>query len=249
MVKMEVRIVECEKCNLEGFTLVEGFPGMGLVGTIAAKYLIEKMSFKEIGYIHSDSFMPIIRIHAGMPVHPSRIYVNEKSKLVVLISEQIIQKQHVQVVAEAVVDWIKDRKISRIISLSGIGMDDASSEGFKIYGIASNEASIKLLKEHDIQLIQEGITTGVTALIMLELKENTSIEAVSLLGSIKVGADYKAAAELLRKLNEILGLQINIDPLVKEAKETEKELLKQIDKIKQTHETVQKIEDQTPMYS
>ncbi|MDO8647888.1 MAG: PAC2 family protein [Candidatus Diapherotrites archaeon] len=247
--KVEVSIVETgPSVKMEDFTLIEGFPGMGLVGTIAAKYLVEKMDFKEIGYIHADSFMPIIRIHDGLPVRPSRIYVNESAKLVVLISEQIIQKQHTQVVAEKIVDWVRDRRIKRIISLSGIGSEPDSKE-FKIYGIASNEASKKLLQDHKIQLIKEGITTGVTALMMLELKDDKNIEAISLLGSIKIGADYKAAAELLKKLNEVMSWNINVEPLMKEAKETEKELIKQLDKLKETHDDVQKFEDQAPMYA
>ncbi|HIH33331.1 MAG TPA: proteasome assembly chaperone family protein [Candidatus Diapherotrites archaeon] len=245
---MDIRVVETSQQSLEGYTLVEGFPGMGLVGTIAAKYLVEKLEVKEIGHIHSESFVPIIRIHNGMPVRPSRIFVSEKNKLVILISEQIIPKQHTQAVSEAVVDWIRDRKIKRIISLSGIGIEGTGKE-LKLYGIASNEASKKLLKENSIQPIQEGITTGVIALILLDLKDDESVEAISLLASIKSGADYTAAAELLKKLNLMLGLEINVEPLVKEARETEKALVKQLEKLKQTHETVRKIEDQTPMYA
>ncbi|MBS3057968.1 MAG: proteasome assembly chaperone family protein [Candidatus Diapherotrites archaeon] len=248
MAKMDIRVVETSQQSLEGYTLVEGFPGMGLVGTIAAKYLVEKLEVKEIGHIHSESFVPIIRIHNGMPVRPSRIFVSEKNKLVILISEQIIPKQHTQAVSEAVVDWIRDRKIKRIISLSGIGIEGTGKE-LKLYGIASNEASKKLLKENSIQPIQEGITTGVIALILLDLKDDESVEAISLLASIKSGADYTAAAELLKKLNLMLGLEINVEPLVKEARETEKALVKQLEKLKQTHETVRKIEDQTPMYA
>ncbi|HIH22024.1 MAG TPA: proteasome assembly chaperone family protein [Candidatus Diapherotrites archaeon] len=209
---------------------------------------MEKLEVKEIGHIHSESFVPIIRIHNGMPVRPSRIFVSEKNKLVILISEQIIPKQHTQAVSEAVVDWIRDRKIKRIISLSGIGIEGSGKE-LKLYGIASNEASKKLLKENSIQPIQEGITTGVIALILLDLKDDESVEAISLLASIKSGADYTAAAELLKKLNLMLGLEINVEPLVKEARETEKALVKQLEKLKQTHETVRKIEDQTPMYA
>ena len=248
MAKLEVNVVETEPMSLEGFTMIEGFPGMGLAGTIAAKYMVEKMDFKEIGYIHADSFMPIIRIHEGLPVRPSRVYASEKLKLSVIISEQVIQKQHTQVVAERIVEWLRDRRIKRIISLSGIGSDPESKE-FKIYGIASSANAVKFLQEHKIQIIKEGITTGVTALIMLELKDDKNIEAMSLLGSVKVGADYKAAAELLKKLNEILGLDINVEPLMKEAKETEKQLLKQMEQMKESHDSVQKFEDQAPMYA
>lgn len=248
MAKLEVNVVETVPSSLEGFTVIEGFPGMGLAGTIAAKYMVEKMPFKEIGYVHADSFMPIIRIHDGMPVRPSRIYASEKLKLAVIISEQVIQRQHTQAVAEKIVDWLKDRRVKKIISLSGIAAEPDSKE-FKIYGIASSQGAVKFLQDSKIQVIKEGITTGVTALMMLELKDDESIDAISLLGSVKIGADYKAAAELLKKLNELLGLEINVEPLMKEAKETEKQLLRQIDKIKSTHETVQKFEDQTPMYA
>jgi len=248
MAKLEVNVVETEPVSLEGFTIIEGFPGMGLAGTIAAKYMVEKMSFKEIGYIHADSFMPIIRIHEGLPVRPSRLYANEKLKLGVIISEQIIQKQHTQVVAERIVEWLRDRRVKRIISLSGIGSEQDAKD-FKIYGIASSVNAVKFLQEHKIQIIKEGITTGVTALIMLELKDDKNIDAMSILGSVKVGADYKAAAELLKKLNEILGLEINVEPLMKEAKETEKQLLKQMEKMKETNDSVQKFEDQAPMYA
>lgn len=249
MKKMTIEFVETKPVDLKGFTLIEGFPGVGLVGTIAAKYLVEKLTMQEVGYMHADALMPIIRIHEGLPIHPSRLYVDEKRKLAVLVSEQVIPKEYVSQVAHAVVEWVLTQGITRVVSLSGIGPDGTSGTGdaFKMYGMAANETSKNWLLSQKVELIQEGITTGVTALMLLELREQP-VEGVSLLGSVKMGADYKATAELLKQLNPLLALDIDVEPLMKEAKETEKELMKQIQKLQSAHKDL-KGDDQTPMYT
>tara|TARA_Y100000310_G_scaffold345149_1_gene462195 strand:- start:2052 stop:2810 length:759 start_codon:yes stop_codon:yes gene_type:complete len=235
--------------NLSGYTLIEGFPGMGLVGTIGAKYLTEKLDFKEVGCIEARVFVPIIRIHDGLPVHPSRIYINQKKKLVLLISEQIIPQLFVEKFAKEVVSWIKRKKIKRVISLSGIRAVPSKEGKEVIYGIASDNASKKTLKDFKVQLINEGITSGVTALIMLGLKDN-KIEAFSLMGNVQIAADYNAASAILVKLSEILNLGLDVAPLKKEAKETEKALLEHLKQMKKTQEETTKIEsDRTPMYT
>jgi uncharacterized protein len=225
--------------------LIEGFPGMGLAGTIAAKYLVERLKFQQLGYIDANIFVPIIRIHEGLPIFPSRIYVNEEKKLVVIISEQIIPRFYTEQIAKAVVGWIKTKKISRVISLAGINTGQVNQRNV-VYGIASTKDDISFLKKHKIEVIQDGITTGITALILLELSKS-KIEAVSILGNVKIQADYKAASSLIEKLNSMLSLNINIEPLLKEARQTEEALLKHMQELKKTHSDIQKIEDRTPM--
>lgn len=238
----EVLFHEHKKRDLTGYTLIEGFPGMGLAGTIAAKYLSEKLDFELLGHIESGLFVPIIRVHNGYLVFPSRIYANEKHRLVIIISEQIIPTFFTYKIAEAVVAWIKKKKIKSIISLSGIR---AVPEGRNtVYGIASNLESKRLLKKYNVEAIKEGVTSGITALIMLKLKD-ARIDAISLMGNVELAADYKAAAVLLEKLNEILGLQIDVVPLEKEAKETEKALVKHLEELKKAAEHDQRIEEKT----
>lgn len=248
MPKPDVKFVECEDCVIKDYTLIEGFPGMGLVGTIAAKYLVERLKFRDYGYIDSEIFVPIIRIHDGLPVHPSRIYISDEHKLVVLISEQIIPKKFTHAISNALVDWIKKRGVRKVISLSGIHTDtDGGSQ--TIYGIAANNKSKKMLEQHKVTIIEDGITTGITALMLLALKES-DVEAVSILGNVNIAADYKAASELVKKLNEILGLEIDVKPLMKEAKQTEQELLRHMQNVKHTHESMEKMEAKAPsMYT
>lgn len=244
---MKIDFVEKVPVNFSGYTLIEGFPGMGLVGTIGAKYLAEKMKFEEIGFIDTNIFIPIIRIHEGTPVNPSRIYINREKKLAIVISEQIIPKYYTEKMAKAIVEWIEENNFARLISLEGINAGE-KGQG-KIYGIASNPKSLELLKKFNVQPIKEGITTGITSLILLQLKKDENFEAISLLGNVNLQADYKAAATILKKLSELLELKIDTDPLLSEAKKTEKELIKHFQELKKTSDKVEKFEGHTPMYT
>lgn len=244
-----IDFVEAKPVNLQGYSLIEGFPGMGLVGTISAKYLAEKLGLKEIGYIESNMFLPIIRVHDGLPVHPSRIFASEKYKLVILLSEQIIPQALVDRLAKAVVQWIEKKKISRLISLSGIKAMPEKSAKPIVYGIASDAASKKILIDNNVEIIKEGITSGINALILLEMRDK-NIDAFSLLGNVEISADYKASSLLIEKLGQILGFEVDTKPLLKEAKETEKALISHLEQLKKTGEEVKKFEDiQTPMYT
>ena len=242
-----VDFVEFDKKNdFSGYTLIEGFPGMGLVGPIAAKHLIDKLGFEDVGYIDSNAFNPIIRIHKALPVRPARIYADRKNKVLVLIAEQVIAKNHTYFFAKKTAEWITKKGIKELISLSGIHSAAGTPSKEIIYGIAANEESKPLLKKYGLTEIDEGITTGITALILLELK-NSKINAISILGNVEMTTDYKASAEVLKKLNEILGLNLDVDPLLNEARELEKQLVQHLQKMKTTKDSSEKFEQSAPL--
>ena len=45
--------------NLKDAVLIDGFPSVGLVGTIVANFLINTLKLKQIGVIDSHKFPPI----------------------------------------------------------------------------------------------------------------------------------------------------------------------------------------------
>ncbi|MBU1939310.1 PAC2 family protein, partial [Candidatus Micrarchaeota archaeon] len=106
--------------------------------------------------------------------------------------------------------------------------------------------------KHGLELIENGITTGITALMLLDLG-NEKICAYSIMGNVKTAADYQAAVSLIKKLNEILGLKVEVAPLLKEAKKTEQEIIGQLKKLQKTTDSTDKFEPQspirTPMYT
>jgi len=67
------------------------------------------------------------------------------------------------------------------------------------------------------------------------------------LGNVQLSADYKAAAEVLKKLNKVLGLKLNVEPLLTEARETEKQLIQSLQKLKETKDDADQFEARTPI--
>ena len=233
--------VETKKVPMQGFTLIEGFPDLGLAGTIGTRYLIEQLNFEEIGYIDSKLFLPIIRIQKGVPMHPVRLYASKKHKTVIVIAEQIIPNNIASPVARALIDWIKKKGIKRVISTSGISIPNGKS----VYAFASNENSKKTIKKNDLELINSGITSGVTALLMLYLKDN-KIEAFCLLGNAKIDADYQAAAAIVKAFCKLTNICLDVKPLLAEAKKLENAIVKHLKTIETKKET--KV-GRTPMYT
>ncbi|MEK6821024.1 MAG: PAC2 family protein, partial [archaeon] len=94
----------------------------------------------------------------------------------------------------------------------------------------------------------DGITTGITALMLLHLKQS-NVQAISLLGNVTIGADYKAAAELIQRMNKLFKLNLKVEPLYEQAKKTEKEVVEQMRKVQETQEQEDKIDQKNgPSY-
>jgi uncharacterized protein len=238
--------VEKKNVNLSGFTLIEGFPDVGLAGTIGARYISEKLGFEQIGHIDSPLFSPIIRINDGVPMHPVRIYASKKHKTVILLAEQIIPNNIASVMAREIVEWIKKKKIKQVIATSGI----KNPSGKSVYAFASDEKSKKIIKKNNLELINNGITSGVTAMMMLYLKDN-NVVGFCLIGNAKNNADYFAAAEIVKAFCNLIKIKVvDIKPLLKEARELENAITSHL----KTMETQKKLVDEpmmqgTPMYT
>jgi uncharacterized protein len=243
--KKVINFVETKNVSLKGFTLIEGFPDLGLAGTIGARYFVEKLKFEEIGFIDSKFILPITRISNGMPVHPMRIYVNKQNKLVVLISEQIIDNKSGYFMAKELTEWIIKKGIKRVITTSGVKM----TEGKNVYAFASDDRAKKIIKENKIELINDGVTSGVTALLMLYLKDN-GIESICILGNARNNADYDSAIEVVKVISSITKTKIDVAPLVEQAKKMQAMLASQLKELDENQGKETKIDSvSTPMYT
>jgi uncharacterized protein len=236
-----IRIIETKNVKMKKWTFIEGFPDLGLAGTIGARYLVDKLKLEQVGFIESRVFMPMIRIQNGLPMHPVRIYANKKHKLVIVLAEQIIDNSVAFPMTEELGEWIKKKGIKRVISTSGVRIID----GKPVYAFASNEESKKAIKARGIEMIDNGITSGITALLMLYLKDH-NIEAFCLMGNAKNNADYNAAAEVVKTICALTKVSIDVKPLLEEAKTLEQAIVQHLKTIEETKDAKP---ESTPMYT
>jgi len=244
---MRPEIVLTKKVNLKDYILIEGFPGIGLVGTIAAGYIVEKRNMEPIGYITSDKFPPMTTIHAGKPYFPARIYRDKKADFCVLFAEFVVPASSVHDLSELILDFAKQKGIKQIVSLAGMSSQKEASPD--IFGIASNEEMANYLKVKKIKLIQEGVTTGVSGVLLAKCASQ-NFPAFSLLAESKGGyPDPRASAILLGKLDSLIGLKVDIKALLEEAGVIETKMKKMIDQIRKEGGVYQKVsEDYPSMY-
>ncbi|NYZ79640.1 proteasome assembly chaperone family protein [Candidatus Micrarchaeota archaeon] len=246
---MEVKIILDKKAELKDHVLVEGFPGIGLVGTIAAGYLVEKRKMIPIGHIYSDAFPPMTSIHNGRPYFPARIYKDPNANFCVLMAEFVVPSNAVHMISNEILRFIKDQKIRQVVSLAGM-TSAKEDEKRGIYGIASNDEMAAYLKLKKVPLINEGVTTGVSGVLIAQCAVE-NFPAMSLLVESKSGEpDPRAASDLLKKLENVIGLKVDTADLLSEAGRIEAQMGKMMEQVKKGKRVYARSEKagEVPMY-
>lgn len=191
-------------------TLIEGFPGFGLVGTIVTEYLIEQLNCELIGEFVYDELSPTVAIHKGKLVNPMGVYYNKKYDLVILHAILDV-KGFEWKIADIVQSIIKQLSIKETISIEGVAGDD----GDKLYCF-NNDKFTSLGAEP----IKESVIMGVTASLLLHQKNVGCLFAPTKANI----PDSRAAAKIIEFLDKYLGFELNIQPLLMQAEIFENKL-------------------------
>lgn len=201
----------------KGATIIEGFPGFGLVGTISTEYLINELKAEQIGYIHSDEIPPMVAIHDSKTVQPIGVYYAAKQNLVILHVMTNVKGVEWDV-GEVVLELAKQLDAKDIVCIEGVGTPLPAKE-VNVYYYTNNDKGKKKFESLKIEPLKEGIILGVTAtLILLGEHESNSCIFVETHSSLP---DSKAAAKAIETLDKYLDLKIPYEPLIKQAEKFE----------------------------
>ena len=203
--------------DAEGKTLLVGFPDVGLVGAIATSFLIDKLKLREVGQIESDELPPIVAIHDTKVKELIRIYEGEK--ILVLFSEVPIPILILKPVANVIVSWAGEKKLNGVLSLSGVAEPrrlDIESPKIYIIGSTSNDTE-HLLGLVEAEALKDGYIVGMNAELLREgIKTGVNV-GVILAQSHYNYPDPGAAAAILKKLPKIIGVEVDVNPLLESA--------------------------------
>src|SRR3989338_969575 len=100
--------------------IIEGFPGFGLVGTIATEFLIDHLKTEQIGKIMLDEMPAVVAIHQNKVVEPLGIFYNKEYNIVILHAITASQGFEWKL-ADAIVKIAKQLNAKEVISLEGVG--------------------------------------------------------------------------------------------------------------------------------
>lgn len=213
---MTVEIVRTSQIDARNPIIIVGFPGVGLVGSVATSYFVEKNGFEMAGYVMSNDFAPLAAIHNYMPLPPVRIYYSKEKNMVVVLSEIVVPVSVSNELAYKILDFAKELKSSRIISVGGIALRESESA---VYLVGNNKGEVDSLISRKIgRSIKEGATTGVTG-TLLAMGSVTGYSILAVLAEASPDfVDPKAAANALQVLSKIINVPVNTLELEKEAR-------------------------------
>jgi len=200
--------------------LIEGFPGFGLVGTIASEFLLEHLKVEKIGKIVFDEMPATVAIHEGKVVEPLGIFYNKKYNIVLLHAITTSTGMEWKL-SDMVIDLAKQLKIKEIISLEGVGSSDETVTS-RVFFYSNNEKNKHKFEKLKVELLKEGIIIGVTGAVLLRAEK---IPVSCIFAETHTNLpDSKAAAKVVEVLDKYLGLKIDYKPLLAQAEKFENKL-------------------------
>ena len=227
----DIQIIEYKEVDLSNAMLIEAFPTVGLVSSIAGHFIIDQLKLREIGTISSRHFMPAAVIHNGFPSPPVRIYAGKKicgpdgscGQLVVIISEFMPSVDIIKPLGDAILAWSKKKKFRLIVTLEGANVPEPKK--LKTHGVGTTQKMKDLLKTYNIEETQEGMITGITGVLLYE-GARLKRDVLCLLAEAHTSyPDSRAAASLVETLDKIIpDIKIDTLPLYKEADEIEQKI-------------------------
>ena len=206
----EINILE--EVELENPIFIEALPGLGHVGKLAADHMIDELGATKFAEIYSPTFPPQVLIKEDGIIGNmlNELYYlkdvgEDKLDLIILVGNtQALSPEGQYLICKDILDFVKGYGISRIFTLGGMAIPQPV-ENPKVYGAATNEANIELLKEADIDIrSNDGGIVGASGLF-LGLGVRQGLEGICLMGETPgYFIDAESAEAILKKLSLLL---------------------------------------------
>jgi uncharacterized protein (TIGR00162 family) len=239
MGSMTTKIIVFEKPKLKNPIFIEGLPGVGNVGRVAAGYLIEELKAKKFAELISSHFMPVAVISQNSYAEMIKAEFfywksrNKASDLIIMIgdSQSADPEGHYEIVEE-VLRFLKRLGVKEIFALGGLNIG-IPTEKPKVVGAVNDPSLEKKYRKYNIVFDTSqrvGTIIGAAGLFVA-LAKYYNIPATCLLGEtsgMPFLPDHKSAEAVLKILSEILNIKIDTSKLQQRIKEM-KEFMKRVE--------------------
>lgn len=203
--------------------IIEGFQGIGLVGTLSAQYLTQKLAFERIGYVDSEGIPPIALLVNGEVRNPVKIFSNKERTIIVIESELSIPRKIIYELSNAIALWAKSIDAREIVCVEGIAMPE-DSKHYEVFGMSTNSKLMSDITRKGIKKLDNGIVIGMSAALLLKCQEIKVPATCLMVESRAKFPDGMAAAAMLEGISKMYGLKIDVSELRTQASAFEKKI-------------------------
>jgi len=253
---MGTKVIFSKQKKIRDPILFVGLPGIGLVGKIAADYMLKQFKAEKLAEVHSDSFPPSVHTkNALIELIRDEIHAMEFGGKHYLFLVGPVQPsldfragsavEHYEFAAK-IIEAMKKLGVKQVYALAGINIGDRRLE--KEPGVVVASTSKRLLAELNslgaVADRKEGLISGAAGLIV-GIAEQHGIQGACLMGETSsklIYGDHGAAKKIIELLIKRFGFKVNLDQIAQESKNIEnafKQLSKQFEEV-QEEETIPK---------
>ncbi|MFB6127923.1 MAG: proteasome assembly chaperone family protein [Halolamina sp.] len=211
--------VVAEEVELSDPMLVEGFPGVGLVGKLAADHLVEALDLVHYANVHCET-LPKVAVYqpdTAEVASPVRLYASESGDLVVLQSDVPVEPDAAEAFADCFTPWLEANATPVFVAGEPTQERDLPPA---VSGVAAGDAE-SLLSEVGLSTPSErGAMSGPTGALLAHAVER-DLPAVGLIvESDPQFPDPTAARALLSEaILPLTGYEVPLESLVEQAEE------------------------------
>lgn len=223
---------------------VAGFHGVGYVGWIATKHLIEELDTRRIGFIYTSNMQPYVSMGRGI-VTPYELYGT--GDIVFFLPNIPLSSRDAITVPLALSEYAVRRGALEAVLFGGL--DSRFEDGVNRLRYAATTAYIKRKQERlaslGLEKIEEFLYIVGPLAVMLTVFEARGFPALALLPYANASRpDPKAAAEAVKVFNSLLGLSVGVDELLRRGEEIERE----VEELKRRFEEARRKEAEGSLY-
>ncbi len=192
-------------------TVLVAFPGPGMAGIFANRYLIEQLGLEETGHIQAEGLPAITPYADGRPYHHTRLFSRNDFEYTLLTSELPVPVQFSEPFGRFVLSWIDDVAVDEVVLLTAIPSLE-SDDG--LFYVASEDYHDHRLADTSIAALHGGFLTGVNASLIARAMD-TSLRVGVLATAVdpRRPLDGEAALQLVDGLDGIYGFDVETDQL------------------------------------
>ncbi|MFA5772080.1 MAG: proteasome assembly chaperone family protein [Thermoplasmata archaeon] len=227
----DIEIVYLSKPKLKNPILIEGLPGVGNVGKLAADHLVDELKAVKFIDVFSSYFPPQVLVGDDGVVKLVRqeiYYVKKKSPnhdLIILAGDyQGMSPEGQYVLSDRCLDVLEGYNIRRMYTLGGYGVG-RMVEKPRVLGAATDTKLVEEMKKYGIVFPKGEPGSGIIGAsgLLLGLGKLRDIPGVCIMGETSgYFADPKSAEAVLEILTKILSIKINYTKLEKKAAQIDK---------------------------
>jgi len=236
-----VSIRELERVKFREGVLVQGLPGIGLVGKIAVDYIIRALKLRKIAELYADTMylyggnIGVLVDNEGiiqLPRYEFYLLSTDRRDLVFLTSpvQPISWGQYE--VADHVLDYFQMNGGVEVVAVCGTTMGDSPGVYF---AVAPGTPADEFLR-NGFRASPGGVITGACGLLPA-LAALRGMKAYALMGyTSRVEPDPEAARAVVEALSKLYGFKVgleDLDKMIEEIRRQEEEHMKSLEESKE----------------